>query len=314
MGARSQTDTVKAARKLGIPVAFGVATWDHLTTKGTVKALPDRVFVWNDLQRRDAAELHFVPDERIVVTGAQLFDAWFEQEPGSTCDDFLARVGLGSGRYVLYVGSSPNIAAPRKEIRFVQEWLGALRRSGDPTLEQLSVLVRPHPSSVEDWANVDLSALGGAVAPRTRPELPMSDEDDRFYFDSIHFSSVVVGINTTAMVESFVQRRPVLTVHASEFRETQLGTLHFRQLVRAAGGALQSARSLDEHFDQLRNVLERPGSYSEAIDSFLLTFVRPHGLERPATEVLVDALEELAAVRPTSALPRRRVRAASVGV
>src|SRR5207253_302120 len=28
---REQTDTVKAARKLGIPVGFGVSTWDQLT-------------------------------------------------------------------------------------------------------------------------------------------------------------------------------------------------------------------------------------------------------------------------------------------
>ena len=43
-----QTDTVKAARKLRIPVGLAVASWDHLTTKGLIKAPPDRTFVWND--------------------------------------------------------------------------------------------------------------------------------------------------------------------------------------------------------------------------------------------------------------------------
>jgi len=76
---RRQTDTVKAARRIGVPSVFGVGSWDHLTTKGVVKARPDATLVWNELQRRDAAELHSVPRESVVVTGAQLFDPWFDR-------------------------------------------------------------------------------------------------------------------------------------------------------------------------------------------------------------------------------------------
>ena len=112
-----QTDTVKAARKLGIPVGLAVASWDHLTTKGLVKVSPDRVLVWNEFQVREAAELHRLRTDRVVVTGAQLFDPWFERRPSTTREEFLERVGLEpSARYVLYVGSSRNIAPAEKEI------------------------------------------------------------------------------------------------------------------------------------------------------------------------------------------------------
>jgi hypothetical protein len=309
MGSRRQTDTVKAARRLGIPVGFAVATWDHLTTKGTVKALPDRMFVWNEIQRGDAAELHRVPPGRVVVTGAQLFDGWFERSPSSTREDFSARVGLGNvGAYVLYVGSSPNIAPPAREIPYVRRWIAALRESGDPVLEQLGVLVRPHPYNVEEWSAVDLGNAGGVVAPLRRPEMPMSTADDALYYDSIHFAAAVVGINTTAMVESFIQRRPVLTIRAPEFRETQEGTLHFRELLSAGGGALQVASTSDEHLGQLRAAVEQPERHRDAIESFLLTFVRPHGLDRPATPILADAIAELASLRPAPARSQRRPR------
>ena len=56
----------------------------------------------------------------VVVTGAQLFDPWFEREPSTGRDEFLARVGLGSGPYVLYVGSSRNITRAKHEIAFVR--------------------------------------------------------------------------------------------------------------------------------------------------------------------------------------------------
>jgi hypothetical protein len=295
---RQQTDTVKAARRLGIPIGLAVATWDHLTTKGTVKEMPDRVFVWNEMQRRDAAAFHFVPEDRVVVTGAQLFDRWFDLMPSTARDSFVRRIGLDStDRYLLYVGSSPNIAPPKREIGFVQRWIAALRGSGDPLLERVGVLVRPHPYSVEDWAGVDLSGVGGAVMPRRPPELPMTDEDEALYYDSIHFSSAVVGINTTAMVESFIQRRPVLTIRTSEFRETQEGTIHFRHLASAGDGALEVASTMEEHLEQLRDVIDHPGGRQKAIESFLSAFVRPHGIDRPATPILADQIEQLAALR-----------------
>jgi len=230
----------------------------------------------------------------VIVTGAQLFDAWFDRKPSVEREEFLACRGLPRRGYALYVGSSPNITRPKREIRFVQAWIKALRESGIPALEQLGVLVRPHPYNVEEWSRVDLAAMGGAVAPMTKPELPMTPADEDLYYDSIHFASAVFGINTTAMVESFIQRRPVLTLAAPEFDETQGGTLHFRRLRAAGDGALRVASTMDEHLAQLREAIEHPETLDEAIDAFLLTFVRPRGLDQPATPLLVDAIEELA--------------------
>jgi hypothetical protein len=307
---RRQTDTVKAARRLGIPVAAGVATWDHLTTKGVIKALPDRLFVWNEIQLADAVELHRVPPERVVVTGAQLFDGWFERAASAAREDFLAAVGLDAARFVLYVGSSPNIAPPELEIPFVRRWIEALRGSGDPQLEEIGVLIRPHPYNVDAWAAAELEVPGALVAPRTPPALPMTEQDEAFYFDSMRFSEAVVGINTTAMVESFVVRRPVLTIRSPEFRETQQGTLHFGELVSASGGALQVAGTLDEHVGQLRSTLEHPEGLQAEIDRFLLTFVRPRGLDRSATAILADAIEDLAGGGRVAASPSTPLAAA----
>src|SRR5262249_17944804 len=156
-----------------------------------------------------------------------------ERTPSATREAHLGRIGLDAGRYVLYVGSSPNIAPPALEIPFVRRWIEALRRSDDPELARIGVLVRPHPYNSAAWAGAagDLAPLAAVVAPLEAPALPMTEQDEALYYDSIHFSDAVVGINTTAMVESFVARRPVLTIRSPEFRETQQGTLHFGELV-----------------------------------------------------------------------------------
>jgi hypothetical protein len=77
----SQIDYLRAARCLGIPTALCVWSWDHLSSKALIRELPDRVFVWNDTQRREAQTLHRVPSSQIVVTGAQCFDKWFDRQP-----------------------------------------------------------------------------------------------------------------------------------------------------------------------------------------------------------------------------------------
>jgi hypothetical protein len=286
-------DTVKAARALGSPVAGAITSWDHLTTKGIVKTLPDRVLLWNDVQRREAVALHGVPREHVVVTGAQLFDQWFDRRPSTTRDRFLAPLGLDPGRpYVLYVGSSPNITEPAREEAFVRDWIAALRAGG---LVDVGVLVRPHPGNNGYWGGVDLSDAGGAVAPRERPQIPMTREQEDAYFDAIHHSAAVVGINTSAIVESLIQRRPVLTIRAREFGETQEGTLHFHYLVPEGGGCVRAASGFDEHVAQLREALDDPEAGRAEIEDFLRAFVRPHGLDRPATPILADSIEALAA-------------------
>jgi hypothetical protein len=148
------------------------------------------------------------------------------------------------------------------------------------------------------WAEVDLSELGAQVAPRERPGIPMDEADETLYLHSIHFSEAVVGINTSAIIESLIQRKPVLTIRTPEF--AQEDTLHFRHLLPDSGGCVKLAATMDEHLAQLRDVLADPAAQRAEIERFLVSFVRPHGLDRPATPLLADAIESVAR------LPHRR--------
>jgi hypothetical protein len=123
----------------------------------------------------------------------------------------------------------------------------------------------------------------------------MTGEEDALYFDSIHHAAAVVGINTSAMVEAFIQRKAVLTIGDQAFAETQAGTPHFKELRAAAGPALAMAGSIGEHLDQLRVALDDPAGAAAGAEAFLLAFVRPHGLDHPATPIVADAIEAAAA-------------------
>lgn len=302
--AAPQTDLVKSARRLGIPCGVLVASWDNLTNKGLIRTLPDVVVLWNEAQAREAVELHGVPRERVVVTGAQPFDRWFGREPSVDRDKFCRRAGLLPDRpYVMFVGSTGNIARRGVEEAFVRDWIAALRTSGRSELAELGVLVRPHPDRQGAWEDVDLGGGGNAVVwPPRRPN-SVSPEARGDYFDSLFHAAAVVGINTSAMVEAAVIGRPVLTLRTPEFEQAQGGTLHFRHLLPENGGHVIVADGLPEHLGQLADVLARPEAAAGADLRFVESFIRPRGVDRSSNDVLVAELERLASTDPTPERP-----------
>ena len=294
-------DYLKAARSLGIRTGIAVASWDNLTSKGLLRFVPERVFVWNEAQRREAIELHGIPAARVIATGAARFDEWFAQRPSTSREEFMLEVGLEpAGPYLLYLCSSVFVAP--EERPFVDRWLRALRER----LGEVGVIVRPHPKRGEPWADVELGA-NAVVWPRRTGEL---DAEARAgFYDSIAHSAGVVGANTSAMIEAAIAGKPVYTLLAPEFNQTE--TIHFHYLRSEQGGFLHVAETMEEHLDQLAGGLEHEAEVSDRARSFVADFVRPGGVDRSATVIYADAVEELALLpAPKPDRPAPAVRAA----
>ena len=66
--ASSQLDVLRSAQARGIPTAVCVWSWDHLSSKAIIRDLPDRLFVWNNVQREEATTMHGVPGDRVVMS------------------------------------------------------------------------------------------------------------------------------------------------------------------------------------------------------------------------------------------------------
>lgn len=292
-----QVEFVRAARARGIPVCHCVGSWDHLTTKGMIHEIPDRMTVWNEMQRREAGEMHGVAPERVIVTGAQAYDHWFTQRPSTTRDAFCAKVGLPDDEspIVLYLCSSPFIAP--HEVPFVRRWIAALRGSADPRVRAANVLIRPHPQNAEQWRDVVLDDPRVAIYPRGGAN-PVDTDARAEYFDSMFHAVAVVGVNTSAQIESGVVGRPVCAIQTDDFAGTQEGTLHFQHLKDVNGGLLHLAPTVEAHLAQLSPILADPQTFAARSRAFVEAFVRPNGMDAPAAEHFVRAVESLPQVRP----------------
>jgi hypothetical protein len=293
--ASKQVDWVKAAGALGIRTAVCVASWDNLTNKGLLRIEPDLLIVWNDALKREATEYHYIPDEKIVTTGAQLFDRWFTTTAQRTRAGFCAHVGLPDTRpFLLFTGSSSFISESHAEAAFVRRWIQAVRASGDPQVREMNILVRPHPYNCHAWDPDPVGDLPGvAVFPRHGYN-PIDADNRADFYDSIYHSAGVVGINTSAMIEAAIIGRPVFSMLADEFAGTQEGTVHFHHLVPENGGFVRIAASLDAHVRQLSDTCRDPEDARRETERFIASFVRPHGVNRPATPIFAEAVEKFA--------------------
>jgi hypothetical protein len=282
-----QTEIVKAARALDVPSALLVYSWDNLSNKGRIHVAPDRIFAWNELQRREAEELHGLDPERVVVTGAPHWDRFFALEPSIDRAELCTRHGFDPDEAIVLYLCSTNEVCP-DEPSVVGEWLGALRGSSG-SLRRANVLIRPHPREVEVWQGWE---------PRERVAVTESMKRKRqSLYDQLHHSAAAVGLNTSAQIEASIVGRPVYTFSAGAAAPAQSGSLHFYYLLKDRGGVVSYAETVGEHVAQLERGVD--GDYDcDAIRRFCEFFVRPLGLDRPVSPILADEVLKLAGSSP----------------
>jgi FkbM family methyltransferase len=297
----AQADLVTSARALGIPISMLLYSWDNLSTKGCLHRTPDRMLVWNEAQRQEAEALHGFPPERVTVVGAPRFDRFFDLRPRLSRPEFHEPMGLDPARpTIFYVCSSQLVSAA--EVGFVRKWIGAIRESSHAELRHCNIVVRPHPDiplleASEPVEDVRWPALRGVKGFLSRPfgdaravVLRTSDRAQQGFYECIHHSAAVVGLNTTAELEAAIVGRPVYTIVASEEADGQSSTLHFHYLLEEQGGCVRVARDLGEHVGQLHAAVSSPPDEA-AIRRFAGVFLRPHGVDRPVAPLLAEAIE-----------------------
>jgi hypothetical protein len=306
----SQTGYLRAAHSLGMRTGLCVSSWDNLTSKGVMHEMPGIVTLWNEAQAVEARKLHGVPAGRVVTTGAQAWDHWFEWTTSTTREQFLRDAGLDPDKpVVLYMCSSGFIGG--HEADHVKAWIERLRASDAPELRDVGVLIRPHPTNASQWRDFELAGFDQVALWRLRDTEPATKRAKDEFFDTIRHSDVVVGLNSTALIESAIIGRPVLTWLTPEYEDSQNGTMHFG-LIAGPDGMLIVGRTWSEHLDQLRAALRDEDVDGDRRRRFIGSFVRPRGTRVRATDALADALEQAATAPPPA--PARSLRSSVIRV
>ena len=281
-----ESDYLFAARKMGIPTAVPVLSWDNLTTKGLIPFNPDLVLAWNGEHAREAREIHNIAATHIVETGSPFFDKWFDRRDLlQDRDPFVSRLGLNPDHpYLVYLGSSRNIA--ENEGWLVQRLLTDIKQ--DPKLSGLQMVVRPHPAN--DQMVQDLEQEAGMVFMGS--ELPFSDRSIALLMNTLIHATAVIGVNTSGMVDALALDKPCFSIKTDRYQDTHLDAAHFRHMVDA--DAVFVAEDSASLLHAISGILEGRDDHRQQRQRFIRKFVRPHGLDTPAGKVAAEAILLLA--------------------
>lgn len=281
-----EVEYVKAARALGIPTVVAVLSWDNLTSKGTFHIVPDWTFVWNASLAREATMLHDIPHDKIFATGAPVFDFWFEMKPLLDRPTFCAKIEIDPQRpFILYLCSSAFIAGD--ETLFVRELAEVLAEH--PRTRNANLVVRPHPLNASIWKGFKARKVTIWPERVAWVDVPEAKQE---YYDTLFHSAALMGINTSAFLEAAILGKPCVTVVAERYRAKQTELGHFAHLLNA--NFLEVASSLPEAASIFGAILDGRDTKREQRDRFVHEFIRPWGIDRPASNIMAAAIEAIA--------------------
>lgn len=276
-----EVEYTKAAQSLGIPVIASLLSWDNLTSKGTYHVKPDQLFVWNQSLVEEAVQIHDFEPHQVFVSGAPVYDPWFDLSPSTDRASFCAQVEIDPAKpYVLYLCSSKSVTNHETDlIRMLIANMESIDESSRPSL-----IIRPHPFKEmgdgleNDWVKV--FPIGG--------QRPDTDEARSTYYDTLYHSAVVIGVNTTGFLESAILDRPCLTIVTPRTSSGQEMRAHFKHLMDAE--FIEVAKDFPELVERTMRIVSGIDALRENRRKFVRDFIRPHGLTVPATRVMAGAI------------------------
>lgn len=288
-----EVEYTKAAQLLNIPVVASLLSWDNLTSKGTFHVKPDQLFVWNQSLVSEAVQIHDFEPKRVFISGAPVYDPWFDLSPTTDRASFCAQVRLDPAKpYILYLCSSKSISDHETDlIKILIHQLAQVEESKRPAL-----IVRPHP--FKKMTEDELENHWVKVFPKGG-QRPDTDEARAIYYDSLYHAAMVIGVNTTGFLESAILDKPCLTIITSLTSHGQEMRAHFKHLMNAE--YIETAYDFPELVQQVMEILSGVDNRKKNRTKFVKDFIRPYGVDVPAADVMAGAILAVAQGREPSA-------------
>ncbi len=262
-----------AAKKLRIPVNLIVLSWDNLTTKGLFHADFDLAYVWNFRQVEELILLHNIDRKKIVISGAIFFDKWLGKGIRELSrSKFLDKIGFNKNdKYLLYIGSSRNIA--KDESWIIRKLLEKIKEINSTSISKIKILVRPHPANYNIYNDIRCHEI--VVYPENG-SLPEFNDQESDFINSMKYAELVVGLNTSALIDSIIINKPTFSIAIDQYRQTQLEANHFQQLVDE--DVIYLVHSFDQLIDGIKMIVLGEDTKSIFRQRFLKRFIWPNNM------------------------------------
>ena len=266
---------IRCARRFGVRTACVVLSWDNLTSKGHMAALPDDLIVWNETMQREAAEYHDYSPAHIYIAGVSHFDIYARPSAAGTREGFCALHGLDPARRIVTFGTiTPWLFPHNAAIVEILATAVAAGRFSKPC--QLVVRLHPQAMSPGTTHTENLARYRELAArfPYVHLDLPavrsdslmwdVAEADMMHLADLLRYSDVSLNAGSTLSIDSAIVDTPIVNVgfdgYVQEAPERSASRLyeftHYANLVRTGG--VRIARTADDMMEQIDVYLKDP--------------------------------------------------------
>lgn len=165
----SDIHLLRSAKRAGVPSATVMLSWDNLTSKGAMGAVPDHLLVWSRLMAEESREYHDFREENVTICGSPQFDIYSERASNEAKAQWRAVNGIPSDAALIVYGTINPAILPHehKLLKCVIESLRTLDLD-----RRLYVWVRVHPQAVRGEYSGSLSKFESLAASDVIIEKP----------------------------------------------------------------------------------------------------------------------------------------------
>lgn len=282
-----ELEYLKAAVALGIQSLLPTGSWDHITSKGAYHVIPDRFLVWNKKQVEELFWHHGVLPARARIVGALTMDHWLDPPELSPRGVFCKEYGLRSEDPILLYCCSSSVAS-KNETWLVAELRKILDESLDERLRRAQIILRPHPQNFRVYEALDMRGI--TVIPRGEP-FHGKREGQSVFYNSLHHSIAVIGINTSAMLDAVIMGKPVIALYRDSYADIQVEMHHFKSLLEER--VVDLVKTTGETQKAILDIMDGRDKRKDSRERFIRDYLRPRGLTVSAGESVANEVEDI---------------------
>ena len=202
---------IYAAKRQSIPVVGMVRSWDNLTAKGRIRALPDLLLVNNNVVKDEAVSIHGLSPTMIEVVGIPHYDNYLKSSKLSKVE-FFNKIGVAVGKKIaLFIPVGDRYLKNNTVDKTVLLLLRGLLQA------DWEVLVRLPPADrVEEIERnglpkgITVYRPGGNFGAVKNTEL--SKEDDDVLIATLAYADLVVTGPSTIAIDAAIFDKPIVLV------------------------------------------------------------------------------------------------------
>lgn len=291
---------IEEAKRTGIKTIGMVRSWDNITTRGVLLAVPNTILVHNEVIKDEMIAYNRVPEDRIFIVGVPHYDEYITP-PSISKEEFYKEMGLDIRKKTIFFAPGG-----RMQYKCDGEILKMFKELKDTNVFGYPVqyLVRQQPGDKMELNGFDpdkdpdivIDTPGINLTGRKKSsEITKKDEEE--LKASLYYSDIVITLLSTIAIDSAVMNRPVIII-GFDPKGCSIDTVRkftkYKHMKKFFGwGLLTISKSREEFIRDMSNYMENPQLHHEKRKALVQKYaykVDGNSSERVA-EVLLKEVE-----------------------